>query len=1181
MFAVAAPRPRTLGLAFVRVVAVPIVLASLVVGSVMVLSETSPKSLSFAFHAQLIDESPSPTLAPGATTAYTVHFRNLGLMPWQRGTSRQVNLGVIGDSAKFAEAGIALGWLAPDRPATTSEGLVLPGMIGTFTFSVRAPTTPGVYRIPLLLVVDGVTWLEDSRVNLVLTSDLGFHSQLVDQSAHPTLKPGQLSAPITVRFRNTGAKTWTLGAAGQQANLGIAGDDRSKSALGFGWPSADRVATQNEATVRPGGVATFTFQVRAPTTPGSYALPLRLVVDGLTWMDDESVVIVTVVGATGATAPAQVAQPPLFTIGASADTQSVAVGGMVLITATFTSETASTAVVGVEINAPGGETLAYQKWFQDETFAAGQQRAYQIPWLVPLGTATGTYTVTAGAFSSGWKTKYGTKPAVASFSVTSPAAVSAPITAPTVVSTPVPAPTAAASSPSATSPSTTLTPAPTAVPTATAAVSSPAATSPQATTTPAPTSTPTSTPAPTATPLPAPSFTSTAMLSGPSVIAGGSVGITASVTSATATTAVVDIEIYAPGAASAIYQVYFENQTFAAGQQRSYPATWLVPAGTAVGNYSVKLGVFAPNWASLYSWNDSAAIFSVVPQATPSPTLSGTPSPFPSATATVVPTSAPTPTVAPTPPPAPGAFTLIPANRLTTWNPGIPGGVPARTTVCANVSAATYGNGSVDATAGMQAALDACPIGQVVQLGAGDFKITSTLHITKGIVLRGMGPTQTRLKMPVGTNANLVTIGLQWFKFTQSTNLASDAVKDAQSVTLSSNPGLTVGEIVEVDQLTDSSVTEWSSKSPPGDASRGWFNRPNRPVGQTMEVAAVSGNTVTFTTPFHIGFQTAFAAQLSRFSDSDNGAVVPVVKYGGVEDLYLYGGSQGQGNIWLSNAAYSWIKNIESDFQDGPSVAINASFRTIVRDSYIHSTQNPNPGGAGYGISFSTYSADNLVENNIVWNMNKVMVMRASGGGNVIGYNYMEDGWISYNTGWVETGLNGSHMTTPHYELFEGNQSFNFDGDNTWGNSVYITVFRNQFTGQRRSIAPLTLTDTQNRRAAGLMEGHWWYSFVGNVLGTAGMSSAIAIWELGYNPENWNAPADPKVLSTVIREGNYDYATNQVHWSGAAQQLPDSLYLRSKPAFFGTSAWPWVDPSGSTKVFALPARARFDAMPSH
>jgi hypothetical protein len=271
------------------------------------------------------------------------------------------------------------------------------------------------------------------------------------------------------------------------------------------------------------------------------------------------------------------------------------------------------------------------------------------------------------------------------------------------------------------------------------------------------------------------------------------------------------------------------------------------------------------------------------------------------------------------------------------------------------------------------------------------------------------------------------------------------------------------------------------------------------------------------------------------------------------------------------------------------------AFRCVVRDSYIHTTQDPNPGGGGYGIAISYYSADNLVENNIVWNMNKVMVMQASGGGNVIGYNYMEDGWISYSPGFPETGLNASHMTTPHFELFEGNQSWNFDGDNYWGNGVYITVFRNHLTGRRRSIAPLAFTDSANRHAGSIMAGHWWYSFVGNVLGTLGQSvlpftgfqyeesypwpdDPVPMWKLGYDPYWGAASADAKVLSTVIRGGNFDYVTNLVHWENLnLQVLPNSLYLTGKPLFFGNNPWPWVDPTGLIPLYTLPARARFDA----
>jgi hypothetical protein len=41
--------------------------------------------------------------------------------------------------------------------------------VGTFTFQVRAPVTPGVYAINLRPVIDAVTWMEDQGVFLYVT----------------------------------------------------------------------------------------------------------------------------------------------------------------------------------------------------------------------------------------------------------------------------------------------------------------------------------------------------------------------------------------------------------------------------------------------------------------------------------------------------------------------------------------------------------------------------------------------------------------------------------------------------------------------------------------------------------------------------------------------------------------------------------------------------------------------------------------------------------------------------------------------------------------------------------------------------------------------------------------------------------------------------------------------------
>src|SRR5207245_2224763 len=161
------------------------------------------------------------------------------------------------------------------------------------------------------------------------STDSGLHSAWTSQTAMPMLQPAATS-PVTLMFRNTGTKTWTKGVAGSQVALGVAGDGTAYSAMGMngGWPSPNRVAVQNEPSVAPGGTAarlgvnlaantwaglsvnwpfttrpaiqteasvapgtlgTFTFQVKAPPMPGLYAIHLRPVIDGVTWMEDEGV----------------------------------------------------------------------------------------------------------------------------------------------------------------------------------------------------------------------------------------------------------------------------------------------------------------------------------------------------------------------------------------------------------------------------------------------------------------------------------------------------------------------------------------------------------------------------------------------------------------------------------------------------------------------------------------------------------------------------------------------------------------------------------------------------------------------------------------------------------------------------------------------------------------------------
>jgi hypothetical protein len=574
---------------------------------------------------------------------------------------------------------------------------------------------------------------------------------------------------------------------------------------------------------------------------------------------------------------------------------------------------------------------------------------------------------------------------------------------------------------------------------------------------------------------------------------------------------------------------------------------------------------------------------------------------------------------------------IIPADRMTNWNPGLyaVGGIPNRTIIYQTLSPRGV---SLDDTPVIQSALDTCPRGQVVKLSPGTFNIYGGgLHLrSSDCTLRGSGTGAlgsgdggTRLvKADRDNNRNFAVlyVGNNPSEFSSSINLAADATQGADSLTLVSPPRIKVGDIVLIDQVTDEDPRVWwgPQHDPPGGGSRRWFARQDRSLAQIMEVKQVNGNTVSFSTPFHITFKAEYAAQLSRYANQ-------VLHGVGIEDLYVYGGmgGDGHGNLSISLCAYCWVRNLEAHWSVGTSVGFYATFRSVLRDSYIHETPNPNPGGAGYLVGLNLGASDNLVENNVIWNGNKNIVMRATGGGNVIAYNYMDDAYGSTYPQSPEAGLNAGHYTTPHMELLEGNYSHNYKGDTFWGNSIYITVFRNWLSALRAARPPLnTYTfksgnciykygDYSGRAAVDVQAFSYYTNFIGNILGTPNQqllgynsNSCFDSTELGWIYENLNSSLDQNIVpmwnigalqtragwlwvsntfETQLRQGNWDWVTKSQIWypgigatgsssSGTPQVIPNSLYLTKKPIFFGSNAWPWVNPSNGS-VSTLPAKA--------
>ncbi len=564
------------------------------------------------------------------------------------------------------------------------------------------------------------------------------------------------------------------------------------------------------------------------------------------------------------------------------------------------------------------------------------------------------------------------------------------------------------------------------------------------------------------------------------------------------------------------------------------------------------------------------------------------------------------------------------------------GGVPNRTLVCATVRPL---GGNQDDTNSIQRAISNCPLDQVVLLAAGIFRVAegSYLLINKGITLRGAGPGVTILQRKNGARLGnyrpgnqpspMIIIGpMRWNDNTTSIALTADAAAGTNSVKVVSTAGFSVGQIVLLDEASGAGWQAdveglgqiwasqdyrvvWQKHNPPqswddfGPASYPyqsgtagcWFSKCDRPNSEIKQILSISGNTITFDSPITISYRVSHQAQLYYWQ-------TPQTRDAGVENMTLEGGDDG--NLRFEWAAYCWAQNVENTLWLQEGFAIDNSFRIQLEGFYVHRPVWPVPGGGGYNISLSNGSSEILIENGISVLANKVMVSRSAGAGSVVAYNYMDDGFISGQAAWQEIGLNASHMVGSHHTLFEGNYGFNIDSDTTHGNSTYLTFFRNYATGYRSRFTDYIhnnsvvddVNDLPGRngplRAASAHAYSYWFSFIGNVLGTPGhtrgwsyngpfRNGAPAIWLLGWDdlPKQLD---DPKVANTAIRDANFDYVTNTVVWASndTAHKLPNSLYLTKKPAFFNAGrgyTWPWVNPTGSPQLYALPAKVRYDA----
>jgi hypothetical protein len=553
------------------------------------------------------------------------------------------------------------------------------------------------------------------------------------------------------------------------------------------------------------------------------------------------------------------------------------------------------------------------------------------------------------------------------------------------------------------------------------------------------------------------------------------------------------------------------------------------------------------------------------------------------------------------------------ATRLSTVNwpyAGVPGGIEQYLAGGANArtlgpNVVNYGadpTGVNDSTTAFANAIAAATSGQYVYVPNGTYKVGG-LTLKSNVSIRGQSSAGTIINLN-GDSTWATTYSGSPPTQDGGTAVTAGATRGSSTLTLSSVSGFSVGQMVQLTDLTPSwihpnLVNGWTAASWSGITAARLLN------GMWM-VDAVDTNakTVTLNHPLPIAFPS---------SPKLNPWTMTLTKFAGIENLtFELANNSALQAVQFVNAYACWCYGVYFHHMFDRSLWVEESCNCAVQ----HCVQDlgQHTGSNSEGLDFIQNACWCKVEDSIFHSGGYAMIIFCDwqGGcvGNIISYNY-QDGENQLGPDQYEAGLltfDDGHGPQAMFNLYEGNWGEQWCADGYWGSTSYGTCLRNRWIG----VPTDTFGQSHYSDVAAVLLCRWsyWYNFVGNVLGTLSGSSwssqyshiyeasgtstqANQIWRIGWpdmGNRNYDTPAqdnpgsntnifDSYVAKVLLRHGNWDAVNNAVLWDSGitSHAIPTSLYLTAKPSWWGSYAWPAIGPDVSGYFQPFPAYARFQA----
>lgn len=413
---------------------------------------------------------------------------------------------------------------------------------------------------------------------------------------------------------------------------------------------------------------------------------------------------------------------------------------------------------------------------------------------------------------------------------------------------------------------------------------------------------------------------------------------------------------------------------------------------------------------------------------------------------------------------------LIPSARLVDWTPGVAVGVPGgidsflaggakeRKTIV-DVTKAPYSadnSGSTNAGPAIQNAVNDALPGTVLYLPAGTYRFDSGLRVNQqksNITIRGAG--ESTVVMLYGTcGFGSFGVGSDW-SYPNSGNVVRNGLtKGSTQLTLDDTSGFIVGNNIRLGIANDPSL--------PVVSVQGYdlitTGEPMR--RQITRVVAKTANTLTIYPALYGDYSSTKAVV--------HGAQMQL-NFFGLEDLRIDATNTTELiTINFEQCYGSWIKNVHILNSQRYHINLEQCLNCEIRECYLDHLNHSGPNGAA--LLVNTVAAS-LFENNVIVDAQPLLEVNHGSCGNVFAFNFCDIGAVPLDTN------HGPHNA---FNLYEGNIAPGIMADGFFGSVSDDTFYRNWLTGVNGGVGTYTVALKRFTRN---------YSFVGNILGTSGISS--------------------------------------------------------------------------------------------